>query len=339
MLALIILLALYALVLWLADLPTVGKIKAAPDADTARRCLGQLLRKRRITFAVFAGLLAVKMIYSTAKYVQMTDEKIVWITIAGWHVLAILLLLLYTRAMNRYSGARYRVTEFTADEFLASGERFILLQQGSGSTSAGSKGSHGWEFSAELLSRTARKGLGLPVCSIVQTPEQPAFQTSLIRLTAKGENPEEEVSALMRRAEKIVFLLNDGESCRKQIETAAEMPGKCIFVIGNAAEYEKVCSSLAGVFTLPAIPEAASGTPAMGQDTRRFYFGADGVMKEFSGEPADYCTMLGLPADAIGRKDLSDPGREPFYTRPVFAFLLVLAILKLADALINGNLG
>lgn len=82
MIFLLIIFALFAGVLKLVDIPTVKKIKAASDSQSAIEYRKQLLHNRKVAFWIFVGLIIVYMLYDLRYLDEIEDEYAM-----GWYYL------------------------------------------------------------------------------------------------------------------------------------------------------------------------------------------------------------------------------------------------------------
>lgn len=338
MLSLIIIFALFALVLKLVDLPTLNKIKAAPDADSAIRYRKQLLRNRKIAFVAFVILIICYLLYDIKVALDnITYDNAALLEITISDIAEIVLLCIYLRASNKYYEIQGHISAITVQEFLEANKRFILFLRGFENDIYKEKNADKFAFSEHILSKVAEKGLGIPLCAVGMTKEGDSPMGGT-RVYVNDKNWEDEVYGLMCKAEKIVILVNDRSSCIWEIRMTKDIYHKCVFVVDDLEKYSNVTSKLAGVIDLPELPESDIPGLPLEYDPRSFYFQSDNNMKDFSGDLADYCSILGLPADAVSQKDIAGDKKQPFYTRPFFLFIMFIGILKLLSALFSGNL-
>ena len=335
MLIYIILFTLFIFVLKLIDWPILKKIKSSVDFNTAVRYRKLLLRNRKVAFFFFVFLIVCFLLYITAEALQNIDDNIVRMFILIGGIFSIGMLYLYLKASNKYITVQGRVSTLTASEFLAANERFVLYLRGFESDVYKEKNTGKWDFSEKVLAVTVKKGLGIPLCAVGMTKEGDS-PLGGVRVYIDDKKWEEEVYNLMCKAVKVVILVNDRNSCLLEIRMTKEIYHKCVFVADDLEKYESVRRKLTGIIDLPEIPVADVPELQLEYDPRRFYFTADNVMKDFSGDLSDYCGILGLPDNALSEKDIVCDGKSPFYTKPFFVFLMIIAALNILRMLFEG---
>lgn len=333
MLLLLVLFALLGFVLTLIDLPSKKKIEGARDSMTAIHFRKQLLRNRKIAFIVFVALIVAWDVSLLKDLDREEDTRSLIVTLMAV-IGSLVLLYFFIKSSNQYSKIQGRVSTYSASEFMAENERFVLFLRGfeSDHYRAGEIGR--WDFSEEKLSRVVDKGLGIPMCAVGMTKEAdgPLGGT---RVYVDDDHWEKSVAELMGKAEKIIFLVNDRNSCLWEIKQAQNLLGKCSFITEDLAKYQKARTYLSGTIDLPEIPSPEVEDLPLEQDPRSFFFTADRQMKAFEGTISDYCEMVGLDRDAVSEEQLKD--KKPFYQRPWFMIVSVVAILRGISFLIIGH--
>ncbi len=335
MLILIIIFSLFALVLKLIDWPVLRKIKTATDSETAIKYRESLLRNRKIAFISFVAFLVLITLndIDEAIYAMETDIYLSTIIILS-DILSIVILYLYLRSSNKYMQIKGRVSTFTASEFCNTNERFVLFLRSFERDTYKENECGKWDFSEEILAKIVEKGMGIHMCAVGMTKEGDS-PFGGIRVYVNDETWEDEVYKLMCKAEKVIILVSDKKSCLWEIKMTKDIYHKCLFIVDNLEKYENARTQLSGILDLPSIPPAEVPDIPLEYDPRGFYFTADNVMKDFCGEFSNYCQMLDLPADAVCEKDISEDKKEPFYTRPFFIFLMIIAVINFINMLIQ----
>lgn len=333
MIYLLVLFALFGYVLTLIDRPSKKKIEGARDSVTAIHYRKQLLRNRKIAYFVFVALIVASDVFILKDIVAEGDTLVLGFTLLAV-IGSLVLLYFFLHASNQYLKIQGRVSTFSASEFISENERFILFLRGfeSDAYHVGDIGK--WDFSEEKLSKVVEKGLGIPMCAIGMTKEadSPLGGT---RVYVDDENWEETVVDLMRKAEKIIILVNDRDSCLWEIQQAHDLMDKCSFIINDLVKYQKARTVLSGRIDLPEIPFSGDKDLSLEQDPRCFFFTADRQMKDFEGTIANYCEIIGLDRSAVSYEELKE--KTPFYQRPWFMFISALAILRAISLLIIGH--
>lgn len=170
MIFLLIIFALFAGVLKLVDIPTVKKIKAASDSQSAIEYLKQLLHNRKVAFWIFVGLIIVYMLYDLRYLDEIEDEYAMGMVLFA-RILWIVTLFLYLKASNKYQDIQGHVSVLSAKDFIEKHERFVLFLRGFESDVYNTKDIGKWDFSEDKLSRVINKGLGIPMCAVGMTKE------------------------------------------------------------------------------------------------------------------------------------------------------------------------
>ena len=333
MFVLVVLFALLGFVLTLIDLPTKRKIKTAKDSKTAIEYRKHLLRNRRIAYVVFVALIVAWDLYLLKDLDDIEDTyafSMVLLTVIG----SLVVLYFFLKASKQYSKIQGRVSTLSASEFLSANERFVLFLRGFESDAYRPEDIGKWDFSEDKLSKVVNLGLGIPMCAVGMTKEADS-PLGGIRVYVDDETWEERVAELMSKAERIVFLVNDRDSCLWEIKEAYNFLGKCSFITNDLAKYQNARTSLSGVIDLPEIPPADVEYTNIEQDPRSFFFTADMQMKDFEGIIADYCEIVGLDRDAVSSDDLKE--KTPFYQKPWFLVISIIAMLRVISLLIKGS--
>ena len=326
---LIILFFLLSLVIKLIDLPTKRKIKKAKDAESAIKYRKRLLRRRKITYKVLVLILL--LFWGSCLQVSISDLFPILIkepnllgTVFLWWIFIFPLVLgfLYLKATKKYLKIQGRVSTVSASKFLSENERFVLFLRGFESDYYSHKGIGDADFSEENLLGVVKKGLGIPMCAIGMTKEADC-PIGCKRIYANDETWKDSVIALMQKAERIVYLVNDRDNCVWEIEQARGVMDKCSFIVDEWEKYEHVQKALDGVLDLPVLTPARKAELA-----GSFYITPDRRLQAFNGLAGDYCDILGLNRNAVSKQEMK--GDKPFYKNP---FYIVIAICLLFDVI------
>lgn len=334
MLEILILFAIFSLILKIADIPLVKKIKNAENVNVAISYKKELISKRKRVLGIFIGFIILfKIVMIQMMQTKYTDDYMVVPYIISYVVFIVLLFTYveYSNKNNKYLG---NLSVEKADDFLADDNRFVLYLRGFESDVYNDKNVGKYDFSENVLSKVVQVGLESQLCAIGMTKEVNCPLGGR-RVYVEDEKWESEVLNLMKKAEKIVYLLNDSQSCIWEIEKSNEVHDKCVFVVDDLMKYDNVKKTLKGVINMPDIPASDMEDLSLEYDTRRFYFKSDRVMKPFDGEVSDYCEMLGLNADDVTEEDIKKDKKQPFYTRPFFIFLMMLAAARAIGEIID----
>ena len=311
---------LLLLILKITDRYTIKKIGDAADTETASKHRKNLVRNRRyvIVFTIIA-LVVIRIILS------ICTGAVVLIPLT---LVYMVLFLIMIKKSGKYTELQGNVSAYTLPEFLNDHQRFILFLRGFDSDVYDTRELGKYDFSEDLLCRVAEEAFDIPMCAVGMTREADSPEGA-VRIYVEDKTWKEDVYRLMTLAEKIIIRVNDRSSCLWEICTAAEFDGKCIFVIDDLEKYVNACTALAkeGI-VLPEIPDSGCDVDVM-YDVRRFSFGPDRKLIDFNGELTDYNVLLGLEPDCVDEKRLRGNEKEPFYNRPFFNVLLVLAIFQI----------
>lgn len=323
---------IFALLLKLVDRPMAKRIHDAPDVEEALRLKKQLIKKRKtflIVFIIFIFAVPLAEMYLFADPNNYGNTVMAFIKI----FFMIILLPIFLEYANKHHKILGNLSILKAEDFLATGEKYVLYLRGFDSDIYNKKKVDDKDFSEDILSKVVLKGLELPLVAVGMTKEVDCPLGGK-RIYVKDEAWREEVLELMRKAEKIVYRVNDRDSCIWEIKNSTEVYEKCVFVVDELARYQNVKTVLGDTLTLPDLPPSEFESWPLEYDSRRFYFTSDNKMIPFEGELSDYCQMVGLGPDAVSKADLKDKDK-PFYTRPFFVFLSILAAIKGIAALVQ----
>ena len=330
---LILLFSLLSLVIKIIDLPTKRKIKKAGDTESAIKYRKRLLRNRKNAYIVFVTSLIVLwgivvLVFFGDFYSKFTDGLSM-----GWKVYIVLIMLfpfvlifLYLKATKKYLKIQGRVSTVSASKFLSENERFVLFLRGFESDYYSHKGIGEADFSEENLMGVVKKGLGIPMCAIGMTKEADC-PIGCKRIYANDETWKDSVIALMQKAERIVYLVNDRDNCVWEIEQARGVMDKCSFIVDEWEKYEHVQKALDGVLDLPVLTPARKAELA-----GSFYITPDRRLQAFNGLAGDYCDILGLNRNAVSKQEMK--WDKPFYKNPFFVVLLVYFLLDMIRTII-----
>lgn len=334
MLEIIIYFAIFSVILKLSDAPFVKKIKEAANVYDAIEFKKELIANRKkllhrfiIVVVLFELILMIINIVIVNKESSSEDKTFLILVSAIYFVAFIVLLIIYVDYSNKNNKFLGNLSVEKAADYLNSENRFILYLRGFESDVYSDLDVGKYDFSEDVLSKVVQKGFGLQLCAVGMTKEV-SCPLGGRRLYVEDEVWENEVFELMKKAEKIVYLINDRPSCIWEIQKSKDVYQKCIFVVDDLIKYDNVRKMLKGTINLPDIPISDIGELSTEYDPRRFYFASDNVMKPFEGEVSDYCEMLGLNADAVTEADIKADKKEPFFKRPFFIFLMMIAAGK-----------
>lgn len=327
MLEILIWFAIFSLLLKIVDRPLVKKIKNAENVDAAIGFKKELITKRKRSLGIFVGFVILfRIVLMLMTWTTYTDDYMVVPQIISLVVFIVILFVYveYSNKNNKYLGD---LSVEKAADFLKEDSRFVLYLRGFESDVYNDKDVGKYDFSEDVLASVVKIGLGSQLCAIGMTKEVNCPLGGR-RVYVEDEKWELEVMKMMEKAEKIVCLVNDRQSCVWEIEKSKEVYDKCVFVVDDLVKYDNAKKTLDGVVDMPDIPASDVEDLSLEYDPRRFYFGSDNVMKPFDGEVSDYCEILGLKADAVTEDDIKKCKKQPFYTRPFFIFLMMLAAAR-----------
>ena len=340
---LIIVFGLFALVLKLVDRPTIKKIKAATDTQSAIDYRKKLLHNRKTAFWIFVGVIVAFNVLLIILYAfigtyylkEEIDDSLARMMdiptssdIIGYIVgliLCIIVLFYYLKSSNKFQEIQGNVSTQSAKEFLAKNERFVLYLRGFESDVYNSKDVGKWDFSEDKLSKVIRKGLGIPMCAVGMTKEADC-PIGGERVYVEDSTWEKDVYELMQKAEKIIIRVNDRTSCLWEISRSKPFIQKCSFLADDLSKYANARNKLSKEVQLPDIPRAVNGDLSIEYDPRSFFFSSDLQMKDFQGEIADYCEIAGVAKEAVTEEDIKVVTKTPFYQKPFFIALMIAGI-------------
>lgn len=319
---------IFTLLLKLVDKPMVKKIHDAPNVEEALVLKKQLIKKRKkfsIFFIIF--IFAVPIIETLLLFKPLDSASAI---IAYSNFAKIVFMIICVPIFLDYANKHHKIignlSIMKADEFLATGEKYVLYLRGFDSDIYNKKKVDEKDFSEDILSKVVLKGLELPLVAVGMTKEVECPLGGK-RVYVIDETWKQGVLDLMRHAEKIVYRVNDRDSCIWEIKSSLEMYDKCVFVVDDLLRYHKVKTVLSDTLALPDIPPSEFESLPLEYDSRRFYFTSDNKMIPFEGKLSDYCQMVGVSPSSVSKSDLKDEDK-PFYLRPFFVFLAILAAVR-----------
>lgn len=317
--------SVFILLLKLVDRPMAKRIYDAPDIETALNLKKRLIKKRKV---LLIGFIIIIFAVPLAEMYLIANPNDYDKAVLGFIKIffLIILLLLFLDYDNKHHRILGNLSILKAEDFLASEKEYVLYLRGFESDIYNKKKVDEKDFSEDNLSKTVLKGLKMPLVAVGMTKEVDCPLGGM-RVYVKDETWRQEVLELMHKAEKIVYRVNDRNSCVWEIENSTEMYDKCVFVVDDLPRYLNVKTVLSETLTLPDLPPSEFESLPLEYDSRRFYFKSDNKMIPFEGEFSDYCEMIGVDPDTVVKPDLKDEDK-PFYTRPFFVFLFILSLIK-----------
>ena len=235
---------------------------------------------------------------------------------------------IFVAVLNKYIDYSNKTSEFLeglsvekAADYLKSNDHFVLYLRGFESDVYNKHKLKRGEFSEDILSKVVSKGLRIQLCAIGMTKEVKCPLGGR-RVYVEDAIWEQEVFELMKKADKIVYRVNDRPSCLWEIQKSKDVYEKCVFVVDDLEKYNNVRKALDGMVELPPIPKSSAGN-----DSRKFYFTSDNVIKEFGGKVSDYCEMLGLSADEVTKENLKSEEVGFSFILQILIFIVIIVAL------------
>lgn len=318
--------AVFSVVMKIFDLPSIKKIKNAESVDAAIQFKKDLIEKRQKLWKYFVVLVLLFEIFLIVVQAANSGNDSIMLPI----IMGMVSLGIFVVVLNKYIDYSNKTSEFLdglsvekVADYLKLNDHFVLYLRGFESDVYNKHKLKPGEFSEDLLSKVVQKGLRIQLCAIGMTKEVKCPLGGR-RMYVEDATWEQEVFELMKRADKIVYRINDRPSCIWEIQKSKEVYEKCVFVVDDLEKYNNVRKELDGVVDLPPIQESSSE-----HDSRKFYFKSDNVIKEFDGEVSEYCEMLDLSADDVKKDDLKTDSVGTSFILQVVVFLVIIVTLIL----------
>ena len=324
LLDIIIQFAIFSLLLKIVDKPSIKKIKKASNVDEALHQKKRLLEKRKKSlYAFLAVLVIIHIIEMQIAIDDSNDPKIFYLFIKLFA--SLIILPIYLNYSNKHNKILGNLSTTKALDFLVENDEFVLYLRGFESDVYDRNKVDDRSFSEDIMSKVIQTGLELPFCAVGMTKEVDC-PLGGIRGYVNDATWETEVLELMNKAKKIIYLVNDRESCIWEIKNSKHLFHKCVFVVDDLVKYDNVKSFLSGTLDLPDIPVSDYEELPLEYDPRCFYFTSDKKMHPFSGELSDYCQMIGLDADSVSESDIKDENNS-FFTSTFFICVMLIAAI------------
>lgn len=282
------------------DVIAIRVIRQVSDVKQAVIIRRRLLKLRMVTLYLWLGILIVSVfvIYSviySQPGVECNDNDVLSFLL-NFFVCATILYIQISSEKSKtdiYGNLSY----FTADEYIARDEEFYLYLRGfEDDTPFKESGKHSLKFDESLLAEAVEYGTGAQMCALGMTYELDS-PIGAQRVYVNDDNWQEKVLMLMQKAKQIFILINNRKSCLWEIEQAAEMKDKIVFIVDSREKYDYVRGIYGAMFNMPEPPANTSDC---------FFFRSEGEATHFDSTISGYLTILNRTLEEVEAEQLAN---------------------------------
>lgn len=265
-------------------------INRAPNAERATQVRRRLLRIRTITlYLMFGFFVAGYLIFLIIEPEYALRGILIFAVVA----VVIYVQVAYERSKRRLYG---NISYITAEEYLKHDEDFYLYLRGFNSdmpfnSSAPVPKSR---FDESLMAEALEYGLGAKMCALGMTKEIDCPEGAE-RLYVNDDDWQEHVLELMRRAQQIIILVNNRQSCLWEIEQAEAMKDKIVFVVDDRDNYNEVRKLYGELFDMPEPPQDSD---------KNFFFRCGAEAQIFDASLDGYLAIFNLSIAEVEEQQL-----------------------------------
>ncbi len=316
----------FGLIKRLYDARAARLIKRASGAKEAVAIRKRLLKKRTVSLYVWLGILigAVFVIYAVYHSVAGISRDMD-IALSFWLNIIACTVLLYVQISYEKSKKDLfgNLSYFTTDEYLARNEEFYLYLRGfDDDVPFKESGKYVLKFDESLFAEAVEYGAGVPMCALGMTKEVDS-PVGAQRIYVDDDNWQEKVLLLMQRAKQIFILINNSQSCLWEIEQAATMKDKILFIVDSRERYDYVRERYGDMFGMPE-PSAESSDG--------FFFRCGSEATCFDSTINGYLSILNLTLDEVEAKQLESRKRAQRERNKKFAVGLLFTYVAVVVA-------
>lgn len=339
MLEIILVFAVYAVLQKLVDFPIIRKIRKTKTAEEAIIQRKRLKMLRATFFVIF--LIGYVLLGFVINFDRWETEPLLMIRKCFvWFFLMTLYLCLW-RKYDEFMG---NISIFGKNDYLNKYNRFALFLRGFGDDNYSKKkkidkSNRFSSFSEYWFMYILQKRIH--ACAIGMTKESDSPYGAQ-RIYVNDESWKEDVSDLMKKAEKIYVLVNDRPSCIWEIEQTKTTQNKTVYIVDDFEKYNNVKKLIGNEIELPNIPEAI-----LKNDSHVYIVYNDHkfTVQPYENSVKRYCKLLGFDDRTIQKRiDFSNLKREGWHNfLKLQLFLIcwsvVLSIVFSFALFSNGDIG
>ena len=284
----------------LYDVVAKRRVRRATDAKQAVIIRRRLLKLRMVTLYLWLCILIISVfviyciVYSIPEIEHDND-----ITLSFWLNVVICSFILYYQLYIEKSKTDIygNLSYFTADEYAERGEEFYLYLRGfEDDVPFSESGKYVPKFNETLFAEAVEYSEGVPMCALGMTTELDS-PIGAQRVYVNDDNWQQKVLMLMQKAKQIFILINNRKSCLWEIEQAAKMKDKIVFIVDSRERYDYVRGIYGAMFNMPEPPTDTSD---------RFFFRCEGEAICFDSTIGGYLTILNRTLEEVEAEQLEN---------------------------------
>lgn len=291
---------IFNLIKRLYDVIAIRVIRRAPDAKHAVVVRKRLLKMRMVTLYLWLCILIVSVFVIYFVIYSLPGVEYDHIDVLSFllNFFACATLLYVQIAFEKSKTDIYgNLSYFTADEYAERNEEFHLYLRGfEDDTPFKESGKYVLKFDESLLAEAVEYGTGVPMCTLGMTSELDS-PIGAQRVYVDDSDWQDKVLMLMQKAKQIFILINNRKSCLWEIERAATMKDKTVFIVDSYERYDYVRDIYGEMFNMPEPPANTSDC---------FFFRCGGEATCFEATIGGYLTILDRTLEEVEAEQLEN---------------------------------